>query len=70
MRQHVVVGTQGDNMRRMARMRRGGGHRAIPSDGLHSRRDRSVALWVVLREQSWDRAAVEAALLGDVLTLW
>jgi hypothetical protein len=57
-------------MHRMARMRRGGGHRAIPSDGLHARRDRSVALRAVLREQGWDRAAVEAALLGDVPTLW
>jgi hypothetical protein len=65
-RQHVVVGSQGGNMRRMARMRRGGGRRAIPSDGLHARRDRSVALRAVLREQGWDRAAVEAALLGDV----
>jgi hypothetical protein len=55
-RQHMVVGSQGDNMRRMARMRRGAGRRAIPSDGLHARRDRSVALRAVLREQGWDRA--------------
>jgi hypothetical protein len=52
-RQQVVVGTQGDNMRRMARMRRGGSRRAIPSDGLHARRDRSVALRALLREQGW-----------------
>ena len=68
--QHVVVGTQGDNMRRMARMRRGGGRRAIRSDGLRARRDRSVALRAVLRERGWDRAAVESALLGDMPTLW
>jgi len=42
-RQHVVGGSQGENMRRMARMRRGGGRRVIPSDGLRARRRRSVA---------------------------
>nr|VTP03813.1 hypothetical protein BIN_B_05271 [Mycobacterium riyadhense] len=68
--QHVVVGTQGDNMRRMARMRRGGGRIAIPGAGLRARRDRSVALRAVLRDHGWDRAAVESALLGDMPTLW
>jgi hypothetical protein len=68
--QHVVVGTQGHNMRRMARMRRGGGRRAIRSDGLRARRDRSVALRAVRRERGWDRAAVESALVGDMPTLW
>lgn len=53
-RQHVVVGSQGDNMRRVARIRRGGGRRAMPSDGLHARRERSVALRAVLPEQGWD----------------
>jgi hypothetical protein len=69
-RQHVVAGDQIENMRRMARMRRGGGRSAIPSDGLHARRQRSVALRAVLRERGWDRAAVEASLLGDMPTLW
>ncbi|WP_231108100.1 hypothetical protein [Mycobacterium avium] len=64
-RQHVVVGSQCDNMRRMARMRRGGGRTAIPSDGLQACRDRSV----VLRERGWNRAAVEAAVLGGIPTL-
>jgi hypothetical protein len=69
-RQHVVSGSQRENMRRMARMRRGGGRRAVPSDGLRSRRQRSVALRAVLRERGWDNNAVEAALLGDTPTLW
>jgi hypothetical protein len=69
-RQHVVAGDQIENMRRMARMRRGGGRSAISSDGLHARRQRSVALRAVLRERGWDRGAVEAALLGDMPTLW
>lgn len=70
LRQHVVVGTQSENMRRMARMRRGGGRRPIPSAGLWARRERSVALRTVLLEHGWDRAAVEAARLGDMPTLW
>ena len=69
-RQHVVAGDQIENMRRMARMRRGGGRSAISSDGLHARRQRSVALRAVLRERGWDRGAVEAALPGDMPTLW
>ncbi len=68
--QHVVVGTQANNMRRMARMRRGGGRKPIAGDGLRVRRERSVALRAVLRERGWDRDAVEAALLGDMPTLW
>jgi hypothetical protein len=68
--QHVVIGTQSENIRRMARMRRGGGRRSIPSGGLWARRERSVALRTVLRERGWDRAAVEAARLGDMPTLW
>lgn len=69
-RQHVVIGDQGDNMRRMARMRRGGGRKAIAGDGLRARRERSVALRTALREHGWDRAAVQAALMGDAPTLW
>jgi len=42
----------------------------ILGDGLRTRRERSVALRAVLRERGWDREAVEAALLGDALTLW
>ncbi len=69
-RRHVVIGDQGDNMRRMARMRRGGGRKMIVGDGLRTRRERSVALRAVLRERGWDRAALEAALIGDAPTLW
>ncbi|WP_230589214.1 hypothetical protein [Mycobacterium kansasii] len=68
--QHVVAGTQADNMRRMARMRRGGGRRTISADGLRARRAQSVALRTVLRERGWDRDAVQAALIGDAPTLW
>jgi hypothetical protein len=68
--QHVVEGTQTQNMRRMARMRRGGGRSAIRGDGLRARRERSVELRAVLRERGWDRAAVESALIGDMPTLW
>jgi hypothetical protein len=69
-RRHVVIGDQGDNMRRMARMRRGGGRKVIGGDGLRSRRERSVALRTVLRERGWDRDAVQAVLIGDAPTLW
>ena len=69
-RRHVVIGDQGDNMRRMARMRRGGGRKIIVGDGLRTRRERSVALRAALRERGWDRDAVEAALIGDAPTLW
>jgi hypothetical protein len=68
--QHVVSGSQGDNMERMARMRRGGGRYAVlrfDSRGL--RRARSVALRDAVRD-GWDAAAVEAALLGEQPTLW
>ena len=69
-RRHVVIGDQGDNMRRMARMRRGGGRKIIVGDNLRTRRERSVALRSALRERGWDREAVEAALIGDAPTLW
>lgn len=68
-RQHVVAGSQRDNMIRMARMRRGGGRAVVPSNGLQARRDRSVALREAVRG-GWDSVAVEAALLGSELKLW
>lgn len=68
--QHVVAGTQGDNMARMARMRRGGGRFLVRrGGGRESRRERSVALREAVRE-GWDRDAVQAALIGDAPTLW
>lgn len=68
--QHVVSGSQGDNMERMARMRRGGGRYALRRfDGRGVRRERSVALREAVRH-GWDAAAVQAALLGDQPTLW
>jgi hypothetical protein len=68
--EHVVAGSQRDNMARMARMRRGGGRHMLGRR--HSRivrRDRSVALRNAVRH-GWDAAAAEAALLGDQPTLW
>ena len=41
--EHVVAGTQFDNMRRMARARRGGGRPTIRGLGREVRRERSVA---------------------------
>jgi hypothetical protein len=68
--QHVVAGTQRDNMLRMARAGRGGGRPTIRRDGRGSRRARSVALRAAVHE-GWDTAAVAAALLGsDEPTLW
>jgi hypothetical protein len=69
LRQHVVAGSQRDNMTRMARMRRGGGRPVVPSNGLQARRERSVALRAAVRN-GWDAAAVESALLGAELKLW
>ncbi|AFM20480.1 MULTISPECIES: hypothetical protein [Mycolicibacterium] len=69
-RQHVVSGTQGDNMERMARMRRGGGRNKLRRfDSRGVRRDRSVALREAVRH-GWDGDAVQAALLGDQPMLW
>ena len=63
--EHVVAGSQGDNMERMARMRRGGGRYLVRrGDSRGVRRERSVALREAVRH-GWDGAAVEAALLGD-----
>jgi hypothetical protein len=68
--QHVVSGSQGDNMERMARMRRGGGRYAVRRfDSRGVRRERSVALREAVRN-GWDAAAVQAALLGGQPTLW
>jgi hypothetical protein len=68
--EHVVSGSQGDNMERMARMRRGGGrHPVRRCDSRGMRRERSVALRDAVRG-GWDAAAVHAALLGDQPTLW
>lgn len=70
LKQHVVVGSQGDNMERMARMRRGGGRYAVRRfDSRGVRRERSVALRDAVRD-GWDAAAVQAALIGEQPTLW
>ena len=67
--EHVVAGSQGDNMERMARMRRGGGRYLVRrGDSRGVRRERSVALREAVRH-GWDGAAVEAVLLGDQPTL-
>jgi hypothetical protein len=69
-KRRVVSGSQGDNMERMARMRRGGGRYAVRRfDSRGVRRERSVALRDAVRN-GWDAAAVQAALLGDEPTLW
>jgi hypothetical protein len=69
-RRHVVYGFQGDNMERMARMRRGGGRHVVRRfDSRGVRRERSVTLRDAVRN-GWDAAAVQAALLGDQPTLW
>ena len=69
-RQHVVPGTQRDNMRRMASTRRGGGRPVIRREGRVQRRAGSVALRDAVRH-GWDRDAVAAALLGSAEpTLW
>lgn len=63
--QHVVSGSQGDNMERMARMRRGGGRYAVRRlDGRGIRRERSATLREAVRHGG------DAALLGDQATLW
>ena len=68
--EHVVAGSQGDNMERMARMRRGGGRYLVRrGDSRGVRRERSVALREAVRH-GWDGVAVETALLGDQPTLW
>lgn len=62
--QHVVAGSQRDNMIRMARMGRGGGRSGpFGSGGVQWRRARSVALREAVRG-GWDAARVNDALLG------
>jgi hypothetical protein len=63
-RRHVVSGSQGDNMERMARMGRGGGRHALRRfDRRAVRRERSVAVRDAVGI-GWDSAAVHAALIG------
>jgi hypothetical protein len=63
--QHVVAGTQRDNMIRMARMGRGGSRRGpLRRDGRARRRARSLALRDAVRD-GWDPVRVGEALLGD-----
>jgi hypothetical protein len=62
--EHVVAGTQFDNMRRMARARRGGGRPTIRGLGREARRARSVALREAVQGGGWDADAVANALLG------
>ncbi|CPR56917.1 Uncharacterised protein [Mycobacteroides abscessus subsp. abscessus] len=62
-RQHVVSGTQSENMLRMGRGRRGGGRPSIRGLGREARRERSVALRDAVRD-GWDAEAVREALLG------
>jgi len=72
-RPHIVLGTQSENMRRMASMGRGGGRRAIVTRGAGTaaRLARSRALRDAVRD-GWDDDAVRAALLGqpDQYRLW
>jgi hypothetical protein len=64
---HVVGGSQRDNMRMMARARRGGGRPAIRTRGagVAARRARAVALRDAVR-YGWDADAVAAALFRTV----
>src|SRR4051812_21625438 len=62
--EHVVAGTQFDNMRRMARARRGGGRPTIRGLGREARRARSVGLREAGHGGVWDADAVANALLG------
>lgn len=72
-RPHIILGTQSDNMRRMASMGRGGGRRAIVTRdaGITARVARSRALRDAVRD-GWDDDAVQSALLGqpDQYRLW
>lgn len=65
-RPHIVLGTQSENMQRMALMARGGGRRAIIARGagVAARVARSRALREAVRN-GWDADAVQAALLGQ-----
>ncbi|GAA2429176.1 hypothetical protein GCM10009856_44970 [Mycolicibacterium llatzerense] len=70
--EHVVGGTQRDNMERMVRMRRGGGRPAIIARGagVAARAERSRAIRAAVAD-GWDADRVYAALLGTAQpTLW
>ena len=56
--EHVVAGTQFDNMRRMARARRGGGRPTIRGLGREARRARSVAQREAIQGGVWDADAL------------
>lgn len=62
---HVIGGDQRANMARMARMRRGGGRRAILARGagVAARVERARAIRAAVRH-GWDQDQVAAALLG------
>jgi hypothetical protein len=62
--EHVVAGTQFDNMRRIARARCGGGRPTIRGLGREARRARSVALREAVQGGVWDGDAVANTLLG------
>ena len=63
--EHVVGGTQFDNMRRMARVRRGGGRPTIRGLWRESRRARSVALREAVRGACGMPAVANALLDVD-----
>ena len=70
--EHVVGGSQRDNMERMVRMRRGGGRPAIVARGagVAARSERSRAIRAAVAD-GWDADRVSAALLGTKQpTLW
>ena len=56
--EYVVAGTQFDNIRRMARARRGGGRPTMRGLGCEARRARSVALREAVQGGVWDADAV------------
>lgn len=62
---HVIGGDQRANMARMARMRRGGGRRAILARGagVAARVERARAIRAAVKH-GWDQEQVAAALLG------
>lgn len=62
--QHVVAGTQSENMARMARMGRGGGRAPFRAASRDARRARSVALRDAVSGGVWDAQAVQGALFG------
>lgn len=64
--QHVVSGSQGDNMERMARMRRGGGRHVVRRfDSRGVLRERSVALRDAVRHGPGERPRERLAALQE-----